>query len=120
MFFKLERLSHESDHEWLRDRLLVTNRQWGIPVGPSPEGFLQEEMPVHLPHCLQHLRALNASLQQLLGHHPLSGDSEVRHKGADLPFIAPMPGYYTMAPSCCEECVGGSVGRASLPPRAGL
>ncbi len=89
MLFKLERLSHERDLERLRDRLLLTNRQRVIPVGPPPEGLLQEEMPVHLPYGLQHLRAFNALLQQLLGHHPLSGYSEIRHEGANLPFIAP-------------------------------
>src|SRR3990172_8216596 len=91
MLFKLERLSHERDHERLRDRLLLTNHHPVLPVAPPPEGFLQEEMPVHLPYGLQPLRAFNASLQQLLGHHPLSGDSEIRHEGANLPFIAPNP-----------------------------
>src|SRR3970282_946117 len=91
MILELKRFSHEGNHEGLRDRLLLPYRQRIVAVGPPPESFFDNQMSVDLPHGLQHPLVLYAAPQELLGHHPLSGDSVVCHVEADLLSIVPTP-----------------------------
>src|SRR5882724_6945785 len=69
---KLEGLAHRRDHERLRDRLLLSDRQRLVEVSAIAQRLFDEEMARHLANRLEHARVADVSRADLGIEHLLT------------------------------------------------
>ena len=76
--FELQGLGHQGDNVGLGDGLAAADGQGKVPVGMGLHGVLDEQVPRHLAHGLEHPRIADAARHQLLLDHALAVDGKGR------------------------------------------